>query len=92
MTVPKALEDKMMAAMNGPGDTAKLSASAARALKKATLAKAKEARNLAATRKKIVPTKAHAARKAPAKPPIKKAAASKKAVRKTMKTGKKKGR
>jgi hypothetical protein len=89
MTIPKAFEDKMMAAMNGPGDVAKLSPAAARALKKATLSKALEASKLAATRRKVAPQPV--AKKA-SKPPIKKAAASKKAVRKTMKTGKKRGR
>jgi len=50
----------MMAAMNGPGDTAKVSASAAKALKKAALAEAREAKKLAAAKKpiaKVIPMK-----------------------------------
>jgi DNA-binding protein HU-beta len=93
----KSLQDKIMSAMNGPGDTAKLSTSAAKALKKATLAKAIEAKNLAIAKKqtaKVIPMKTPAsksAKKTTARvaAPVRKAAANKKVVRKTMKTGKK---
>jgi hypothetical protein len=94
MADPKGMEDKMMAAMNGPGDTAKLSVSAAEALKKATGAKAREGKKLRVAKKqpaKIIPLKKPAAKKSPVKTvaPIGKAAANKKVARKTMKTGKK---
>jgi hypothetical protein len=86
-------QDKMMAAMNGSGDAAKLSGSAAKALRKVALAKAMEAKKRAAAKQsaKVVPMKKPIAKKAPKKTaaPVKKAAANKKVVRKTMKTVKK---
>jgi hypothetical protein len=91
----KSLQDKIMSAMNGPGDTAKLSTSAVKALKKATLAKVLEARKLAVTKKqtaKVIPMKTPASKSAKqttVAAPVRKAAANKKVVRKTMKTGKK---
>ena len=69
---------RVLAAMNGPGDRAKLSASAIKAQKRAALA-ALEAKKKAAMKS---PKKSAA--------PLKKAAANKKVVRKTMKAGKKK--
>jgi hypothetical protein len=92
----KTPEDKMMAAMNGPADTAKVSASAAKVLKRAALAEAREAKKLAAAKKpiaKVIPMKKLVVKKPASKKtaaPLKKAAANKKVVRKTMKTGKKK--
>jgi hypothetical protein len=93
----KNLQDTVISAMNGPGDAAKLSASATKALKKAMLAKAMEAKKLAAEKKqtaKVIPMKRPASKSAKkttakATASIKKAAANKKVVRKTMKAGRK---
>ncbi len=93
----KNLQDTVIAAMNGPGDAAKLSASAAKALKKAMVATILEAKKFAAEKKqtaKVFSIKKPASKhtqKTTAKvtTPVKKAAANKKVVRKTMRTGKK---
>jgi hypothetical protein len=86
-----------MAVMNGPGDLSKPSAAAIKAQKKAALAKALETKNL----KKLQAEKKASAKviqmKKPARSvakksakkiqaPVKKAAANKKVIRKTMKT------
>lgn len=89
-----AMLDKMMSAMDGPGDKAKLSVAAAKAHKKAVLAVALEAKKLAAARKataKVLPMKKPASKKPGKKAaaPVKKAAANRKVARKTMKAGKK---
>jgi hypothetical protein len=90
MTDPKVLQDKMMSAMTGPGDAGKLS--------KVEVAKRKkEAAKLKQTAK-IIPLKKPAPKAAVKKPtkktaaPVKKAAANKKVVRKTMKAKSKKSK
>jgi hypothetical protein len=88
MADPKALQDRMMSAMTGPGDASKLSKAEAIKRKKEA-AKSKEVA-------KLIPLKKPAPRpfaKKPAKKaaaPVRKAAASKKVIRKTMKTKSKK--
>ncbi len=86
--------DKVMAAMNGPGDTPKISPVLVRAMKKAALAEALKAKKAKMAKKptgKVIPIgkakKAAASRKTSkkvSKAPLKKAASSKKVVRKTM--------
>jgi hypothetical protein len=83
--------DKVMAAMNGPGDKSKISSVMAKAIKKAALAEAMKAKQaeiekkptakVVALKKKPAPTIAKKVSKAP----VKKAAATKKVERKTMK-------
>jgi hypothetical protein len=84
------LQDKVMLAMNGPGDSAKLSRAQAEQLRKTTLAKAVEAKKAALEKKtaKVISMKKPLAKTKAG--PVKKAAASKKVVRKTMKPNKKK--
>jgi len=79
-----ALQDRVMLAMNGPGDSSKLSRAQAETLRKAALAKAMEAKKAALEKKPAKVIKPSAKTKV-----VKKAAAKKKVVRKTMKPKKK---
>jgi hypothetical protein len=96
MANPNALQDKMMAALNA-GDTPKVSKSYAKQMKAKALKEALAKKKLEGPAK-VLPMKKPEAKAASktakkvSKAPVKKAAASKKIVQKTMKAGKKKSK